>query len=237
MKCRQIATGFIWCLLLVPISVNAEEQKTPESPQTTESIKQETPDQDKAAAKEESPKDEWGEDKNQEQVDTVFKNPMPGGAYGAIILSTGKIGNTGGTMLGGRGTWMFSRNWGVGIAAKTLSSQYDDKLPTDYYLIYRHNGLTLEYTWNASSRFHWNTVLLLGEGRISLGDQYGDKEQNRDFFPVAKLEINGEWNLTQYARFFLGVNQRWVKDIHLAGFKPEDFMHPQAQLGLKLGMF
>lgn len=223
MKCRQIATGLIWVLVSLSVVANAQEEPKEEEASST-------------AQTERVPQDEWEEGKTLEPVNTILKSPIPGGAYGAILLSTGKIGNTAGTMLGARGAWMLSRNWGVGIAARTLSSQYDDRLPDDYSLIYRYNGLTLEYTWSPLNRFHWNTVLLLGEGRIALGDQYGRGERQRDFFPIAELEINGEWNLTPYARFFLGVNQRWVEATQLAGFKPEDFMHPQAQLGLKLGM-
>lgn len=222
MKCRQIATGFLWVFLFVSMAVHAEEQKEEEasSPAITEP----------------KAKDEWAEENPPLPASTVLKSPVPGGAYGAILLSTGKVGNTAGTMLGARGAWMFSRNWGLGFAAKSLSSQYDDRLPNDYSLIYRYNGLTVEYTWNPLALFHWNAVLLVGEGRIALGDQYGRSEWKRDYFPIVELEVNGEWNITSYARFFLGVNQRWVEDIQLAGFKSKDFMHPQVQLGLKLGM-
>lgn len=217
--CRKMATWFIGILVSFSLTALAEEQKSEESRMPSES------------------EDKWGEEKAARPVEMVFREPTPGGAYGILFVSSGKIGNTAGTLLGVRGAWMFSKSWGVGISAKTLNSQFDDNLPDDYSLVYAYNGITLEYTWDPHRLLHVNTVLLAGEGRIALDDQYGRKDQNRDYFPIVELEINAEWNLTPYARFLLGVSQRWVSDIAMAGFNSKDFMHPQAHVGLKLGMF
>lgn len=179
--------------------------------------------------------DEWQEQK-EKPVNSIWKSLPPGGAYGAVLVSSGKIGNAAGTMLGARGALMLTRSWGVGIGGKGLNSQYDHKLPADYSLVYRYAGLTIEHTWHPENTFHINTVLLAGEGRLALHDEYADKDRGRDFFPIVELEVNGEINITPYARFLIGVSQRWVEDIELSGFSARDFMRPQAQVGFKLGL-
>ena len=136
------------------------------------------------------------------------------GEYGVVVSSVGSVRNTSAILLGGRGGWIVSPTFAIGIAGYTLMNDVSARLPDtsgNRKMTMSYGGVDLQYTFAINDTWFLTFQELIGAGSISHKESpYLNKKQYHDPFAVFEPSVSIEVGVTKIFRIGIGASYREV---------------------------
>jgi hypothetical protein len=161
------------------------------------------------------------------------------GEYGVVTSSVGSIRNTSAVLLGGRGGWIVSPTFSIGIAGYALMNDVSARLPDtsgNRFMTMSYGGIDLEYTFAINNTWFLTFQELIGAGSISHKESpYLNKKQYHDPFAVFEPSLSIEVGVAKIFRIGIGASYRDVEWLESSLATKADLGGPSAFVSLKIG--
>jgi hypothetical protein len=167
--------------------------------------------------------------------------------YGGIYSRYSKIGDTYGTLMGGRGAVLLNDKFAFGAGAMGLVyPKSRERLSGNKYTgenditDFSYGGFITEYYFNPKSLIVFSFGNLIGGGTLSFTNDDKDKKNHqheRDEFFIIEPEVNVFVNLTRFCRAGIGVSYRFISGLNTKDFGKKDFNGPTASAMVQFGWF
>jgi hypothetical protein len=161
------------------------------------------------------------------------------GEYGAISSIVGSVRNTTAVLVGGRGGWILSPSFSMGIAGYTLVNDISGRQPDtagNRLMTLSYGGIDLEYTFALSESLYLTFQELIGAGSISHRESpYHNPKQYHDPFAVFEPSVSLEVGVSKIFRIGIGASYREVEWLDSNIATRADLGGPSGFLFLKIG--
>ena len=172
------------------------------------------------------------------------------GGYGALVFKYGDFKDQSLIMMGGRGTWVVNRAFGIGIEGNGIIPvhTYEGIDPAGLqpaYLVGGYGGLVLEPILWSNKLVHVTFPVSGGAGWLGYVRDWGSPDYDPvdsdlyddDIFWYVEPNASIEMNITRFFRVAAGVTARFAEDVELVNTQSSDFNTFNFSLALKFGHF
>lgn len=199
------------------------------------------------------------EQKNEQEMQTLFNRQLTYGGYGAPELKLTNFNNNPGLIVGGHGGFILNHRFiigggGYGLVTKSKFSNDTLNIGTGY------GGLRLEYVCCSHKLVHFSVPVLIGGGGAAVleknrdAGEYGeinwDVNDNDDWdewddygviessgYFVVEPGVNVELNIVKHFRIAMGSSYRYIAGTDLEYIKDADLSNFSFNLSFKFGVF
>lgn len=188
------------------------------------------------------------QERNPEQIQTLFDRYSGSGGYGAFTIGYTKINNKDALLMGGRGEWIIGHGFGLGMGGYGFINDptYDPVDDLNYSLAGGYGGLIMEPILYGWFPVHLSFPILIGAGGVantSYSANYYDPYEYRDgliesaAFFAAEISAELEFNLVRFFRLALFGSYRYTSDIIMEGIPTNALRGWSAGMTFKFGSF
>jgi len=165
------------------------------------------------------------QERNPDNVQTLFDPHSGSGGYGAFSIGYTKINGQDAILMGGRGEWVVGHGFGLGLGGYGFINDpiYDPRVNLNHSLAGGYGGLIMEPILFGWYPVHVAFPILIGAGGVAntayTADYYDPYEywdgylvESTAFF-VAEFTAEVEFNLVRFFRLALFASYRYTSDI------------------------
>lgn len=187
------------------------------------------------------------ENKENDQISTIFSKNRQNGGYGALSFSYTQIDGKDAFLMGARGSWIIGHSFAIGLGGcgfiNDLNSRNWLNNDLNSNLAGGYGGLYLEPILAPRLPVHISIPVLFGVGGISkISDNrdwnnYVFDDSEDDVYLVFEPSVELEFNMTRHLRLAGSIGYRFTSDIEMANTNPDILEGTNIGLILKLGSF
>lgn len=188
------------------------------------------------------------ENKENDQISTIFSKDRKNGGYGALSFSYSQIDGKDAFLMGTRGSWIIDHSFAIGLGGCGFINDVnyhnwrDNHL--DYNLAGGYGGLYLEPILAPRLPVHLSFPILFGVGGIAKIEDHHNWEDdwmiddsNEDVFLVFEPAVELEFNMTRNIRLAASVGYRFTSNIDMQYTNPDILEGTNFGLVFKFGKF
>lgn len=187
------------------------------------------------------------EDKEDNNISTIFSKNRKNGGYGALSFSYTQIDSKDAFLMGARGSWIIDHSFAIGLGGCGFINDvnYHGWLNNDLSnnLAGGYGGIYLEPILAPRLPVHLSFPVLFGIGGITWVEDYRSWENwifddsNQDVYLVLEPSVELEFNMTRHLRLAGSIGYRFTTNIDMNNTNPNILKGANIGIIFKFGKF